>query len=114
MESLGSSIRSAAQATYSAYRRVPVRWRLAGGSAVLTLVILCIFAVVVGTLMTRNIRNDFEVRVTEGVNTSATSCVSGLSDRSPTTNAAEPRGGRRRSSARRRARSSWRSKGLTR
>jgi cell wall-associated NlpC family hydrolase len=38
--SLGSSIRSAARATSSAYRRLPIRWRLAGGSAVLTLVIL--------------------------------------------------------------------------
>ena len=31
MESLGSYIRSAAQATYSAYRTVPVRWRLLDG-----------------------------------------------------------------------------------
>jgi len=38
--SLDSSIRSAARATYSAYKRQPIRWRLAGGSAVLTLVIL--------------------------------------------------------------------------
>ena len=35
-----SSIRSAAQATFSAPRQVPIRWRLAGGSALLTLVIL--------------------------------------------------------------------------
>src|SRR3954453_22656347 len=49
-------------------KRLPIRWRLAGGSAVLTLGILCIFAVFVGTLTTRNIRDDFEVRVTEGVN----------------------------------------------
>ena len=60
MESLGSSIRSAAQATYSAYRRVPVRWRLAGGSAVLTLVILCGFAVIVGALTIQRIRDDFD------------------------------------------------------
>ena len=40
MASLGSSIRSAARATSSAYRRLPIRWRLAGGSAALTLVIL--------------------------------------------------------------------------
>ena len=31
MESLGSSIRSAARATFSAPRRVPIRWRLAAG-----------------------------------------------------------------------------------
>src|SRR3954454_3156859 len=48
-------------------KRLPIRWRLAGGSAVLTLVILCIFAVAIGTQTTRNIRDDFEVRVTEGV-----------------------------------------------
>ena len=40
MASLDSSIRSAARATYSAYKRQPIRWRLAGGSAALTLVIL--------------------------------------------------------------------------
>ena len=60
MASLGSSTRSAAQATYSAYRRVPVRWRLAGGSAVLTLVILCGFAVIVGALTIQRIRDDFD------------------------------------------------------
>src|SRR4051794_31742534 len=49
-------------------KRLPIRWRLAGGSAVLTLVILCIFGIVIGTQTTRNIRDDFEVRVTEGVN----------------------------------------------
>ena len=36
----GSFIRSAARATSSAHRRIPIRWRLAGGSALLTLVIL--------------------------------------------------------------------------
>src|SRR3954452_23631495 len=48
-------------------KRLPIRWRLAGGSAVLTLVILCIFAVAVGALTTRNIRDDFNFRVTKGV-----------------------------------------------
>src|SRR6478752_4471899 len=56
---LASSIRSAARATYSAYKRQPIRWRLAGGSAALTLVILCGFAVIVGTLTTRAIYEDF-------------------------------------------------------
>jgi signal transduction histidine kinase len=56
---LDSSIRSAAQATYSAYKRQPIRWRLAGGSAALTLVILCGFAVIVGTLTTRAIYDNF-------------------------------------------------------
>lgn len=57
--SLDSSIRSAAQATSSAYRRVPTRWRLAGGSAALTFVILCGFAIIVGFLTTRQIGIQF-------------------------------------------------------
>jgi two-component system, OmpR family, sensor kinase len=57
--SLDSSIRSAARATSSAYKRLPIRWRLAGGSAALTLVILCGFAVIVGVLTTRQIHEDF-------------------------------------------------------
>src|SRR3954447_13656483 len=61
--SLGSSIRSAARATYSAYKRQPIRWRLAGGSAALTLVILLGFAVIVGTLTTRAINKDFNRQV---------------------------------------------------
>jgi two-component system, OmpR family, sensor kinase len=61
--SLGSSIRSAAQATSSAYRRLPIRWRLAGGSAALTLVILCGFAAIVGVLTTRQIQSDFSRQV---------------------------------------------------
>ena len=55
MVSLGSSIRSAARATFSAYRRVPVRWRLGGGSAALTFAILAAFASVVGVLTVRQI-----------------------------------------------------------
>src|SRR3954451_14999956 len=61
--SLASSIRSAAQVTYSAYKRQPIRWRLAGGSAALTLVILLGFAVIVGTLTTRAIYKDLDRQV---------------------------------------------------
>jgi two-component system, OmpR family, sensor kinase len=57
--SRGSFIRSAARATSSAYKRLPIRWRLAGGSALLTLVILLGFATIVGVLTTRSIRQDF-------------------------------------------------------
>ena len=63
MASLASSIRSAARATSSAYRRLPIRWRIAGGSAALTLVILCGFAVVVGVLTERRIEDDFNRQV---------------------------------------------------
>jgi two-component system, OmpR family, sensor kinase len=65
VESQGSYIRSAAQATSSAYKRLPIRWRLAGGSAVLTLVILLGFAVIVGVLTTRRIQADFNQQVAE-------------------------------------------------
>ena len=60
MASHGSSIRSAARATYSAYRNVPIRWRLAGGSAALTFVILACFAVIVGVLTNRQVRTQFD------------------------------------------------------
>jgi two-component system, OmpR family, sensor kinase len=61
----GSFIRSAARATSSAYKRLPIRWRLAGGSAALTLIILLGFATIVGVLTTRSIRSDFEREVAE-------------------------------------------------
>jgi two-component system OmpR family sensor kinase len=63
VESLGSYIRSAARATFSAYRSLPVRWRLAGGSAVLTLVILACFAAIVGVLTTNQVRGQFNDEV---------------------------------------------------
>ena len=66
MGSLDSSIRSAARATSSAYKSLPIRWRLAGGSAALTLVILCGFAVIVGVLTTRQIHEDFHREVASG------------------------------------------------
>ena len=65
MASLGSSTRSAARATFSAYKRLPIRWRLAGGSAALTLVILCGFAAIVGVLTTRRIQQDFSRQVAD-------------------------------------------------
>ena len=65
MANPGSFIRSAAQATSSAYKRVPIRWRLAGGSAALTLVILCGFAAIVGVLTTQRIQADFNEQVAE-------------------------------------------------
>lgn len=63
MKSPGSYIRSAAQGTFSAYRSVPIQWRLAGGSAVLTLVILASFAVLVGIFTTNQIRAQFDDEV---------------------------------------------------
>jgi two-component system OmpR family sensor kinase len=63
MESPGSFIRSAARATFSAYRSLPIRWRLAGGSAALTFVILAGFASIVGVLTTRQVRQQFNNEV---------------------------------------------------
>ena len=63
MASPGSFTLSAARATSSAYRRLPIRWRLAGGSAALTLVILLSFATIVGVLTTRRIHEDFDRNV---------------------------------------------------
>jgi two-component system, OmpR family, sensor kinase len=59
MARAGSYTRSAAQATFSAYRAVPIRWRLAGGSAVLTFIILAAFAGIVGALTFTQIRRQF-------------------------------------------------------
>jgi signal transduction histidine kinase len=67
MASLGSYIRSAARATFSAYRSVPIRWRLAGGSAALTFVILAGFATIVGTLTNRQVRSQFATQQTAAV-----------------------------------------------
>src|SRR5437660_1348253 len=61
--SLGSYTRSAARATFSAYRRLPIRWRLAGGSAALTFVILASFAAIVGVLTSRQVRLQFNDEV---------------------------------------------------
>jgi signal transduction histidine kinase len=44
-------------------RRLPIRWRIAGGSAALTMVILLGFATIVGTLTTRRIESDFQRQV---------------------------------------------------
>jgi two-component system, OmpR family, sensor kinase len=73
--SRGSSTRSAARATSSArsalgaaYRRLPTRWRLAGGSAALTFVILCGFAAIVGLLTTRQVRIQFDDSVRKTAN----------------------------------------------
>jgi two-component system, OmpR family, sensor kinase len=64
MASPGSSIRSAARATFSAYRSLPLRWRLAGGSAALTFVILAAFAALVGVFTTNQLRDQFDNQVT--------------------------------------------------
>jgi two-component system OmpR family sensor kinase len=66
--SLVSYIRSAARGTYYAYRSVPIRWRLAGGSAALTFVILAAFAGIVGVLTTRQVHSQFDDQLTSAIN----------------------------------------------
>jgi two-component system OmpR family sensor kinase len=56
---LGSYIRSAARATFFAYRRVPVRWRLSGGSAALTFIILAGVAGVTDVLTNAHVSSAF-------------------------------------------------------
>jgi two-component system OmpR family sensor kinase len=67
MGSHGSFIRSAARATFSAYRSVPIRWRLAGGSAALTFVILAGFAAVVGVMTDRQVTRQFYGQLDDAV-----------------------------------------------
>ncbi len=52
-------------------RTWPVRWRLAAGSAALTLAILLVFAGVIGRLATERIRNDFNQEMRGAVRTLA-------------------------------------------
>ena len=69
MENRGSFTPSVARATSSALDRIPIRWRLAGGSAILTLIILCGFAVAVGALTSQRIHDDFEQDVKSAADT---------------------------------------------
>jgi two-component system OmpR family sensor kinase len=64
---LGSFTRSAARATFSAYRSLPIRWRLAGGSAVLMFVLLAGFGAVVGVYTSRQIEAQFNSQVNSAV-----------------------------------------------
>ena len=71
-----SFIRSVVRATFSAPRQVPIRWRLAGGSALLTLVILCGFAGAVGGLTSKRIHEDFDREVASAASELAASVTS--------------------------------------
>jgi two-component system, OmpR family, sensor kinase len=61
------------------FARRPVRWRLAGASALLTLVILVVFALVVGRLATNRIRGDFDDELTDASRTLARNITVGVS-----------------------------------
>jgi two-component system OmpR family sensor kinase len=83
--SLASSTRSAAQATFSAPRQMPIRWRLAGGSALLTLVILCGFAGAVGGLTSIKLHRDFDEEVERAARVLAGSVAYQGPERNPRT-----------------------------
>jgi two-component system, OmpR family, sensor kinase len=57
--------RRAVERLTATFDRLPIRMRLAGVSALLTFVILCGFAVAVGSLTVRRIRSDFNGQVAE-------------------------------------------------
>ena len=59
MGSVDSPISQFVRAVFSVYRRVPVRWRLGGGSAALTFVILAGVAIVTDVLTDRHISSAF-------------------------------------------------------
>jgi signal transduction histidine kinase len=63
--------------------RLPVRWRLALASAVLTLAILVAFAFVVGRLSTDRIRGDFNEELRTAAHTMAGETVGGISAGQP-------------------------------
>lgn len=54
-----SNTRRILQSLFTAYRRVPVRWRLGGGSAALTFVILASVAIVTDVLTDRQLSSSF-------------------------------------------------------
>src|SRR5262249_58361510 len=57
-------VRRASARTSAALDRLPIRVRLAGASALLTFVILCAFALAIGSLTVHRIRSDFNREVT--------------------------------------------------
>jgi signal transduction histidine kinase len=66
-----SDIRRILRAGFGAYRRVPVRWRLGGGSAALTFVILASVAIVTDVLTDRQLSNSFHAQTSGGLATLA-------------------------------------------
>jgi two-component system, OmpR family, sensor kinase len=55
----------AARRIYASFNRLPIRVRLAAVSALLTFVILCAFALAVGWITVRRVRNDFNRQVND-------------------------------------------------
>jgi signal transduction histidine kinase len=62
---LTASLRRASARASASFDRLPIRVRLAGVSALLTFVILCAFAVAIGSLTVHRIRSDFDRQVAD-------------------------------------------------
>jgi two-component system OmpR family sensor kinase len=63
--SFARSLRRGAERLSGSFDRLPIRVRLAGVSALLTFVILCVFAIAIGSLTVHRIRADFNREVQE-------------------------------------------------
>jgi two-component system, OmpR family, sensor kinase len=61
-------VAGALQSTSASFDRLPIRVRLAGVSALLTFVILCAFAVGIGSFTVHRVRSDFNHQVTDTAN----------------------------------------------
>lgn len=72
------------------FSRRPVRWRLAGASALLTLIILVVFALVVGRLATNRIRGDFDDELNDAAHALARNTQVGISGGQTVVNTATP------------------------
>jgi two-component system OmpR family sensor kinase len=61
-------VAGALQSTSASFDRLPIRVRLAGVSALLTFVILCAFAIGIGSFTVHRVRSDFNHQVTDTAN----------------------------------------------
>jgi two-component system OmpR family sensor kinase len=61
-------VRRVVRRASASFDRLPIRVRLAGVSALLTFVILCAFAIAIGSFMIHRVRSDFNRQVTDTVN----------------------------------------------
>ncbi|HTZ87943.1 MAG TPA: HAMP domain-containing sensor histidine kinase [Solirubrobacteraceae bacterium] len=68
MRSLAGFVRRGFARVSASFDRLPIRVRLAGVSALLTFVILCAFAVAIGSFTVHRIRSDFNRQVTDTAN----------------------------------------------
>jgi two-component system, OmpR family, sensor kinase len=68
MRPLGDAVGAGSSRLSASFDRLPIRVRLAGVSALLTFVILCAFAVAIGSLTVERVRSDFNREVLDTAN----------------------------------------------